>query len=271
VVAALGHSGARRAAQHGVRGKTRGSRGRIRYQPEARIGSRGARRSPERRLPRGRERRWRILTSLLVTIAGVALSAWLLPAFTRRWDDRQKAAELKATLVTDIATASADAMVGASRNSWQFPRQPDVRTLGRDWMISNVQIDARLRAYFPRSTVLEWRTYARWIEVALTSLTLTPVGIGPDRDLGVLPREFASVSARTGRKLTSLEIAIRDARMHLTGRRETQRCWTFTRRDIQVSRFHLTLSRTTLLIFRVSSPTGYCARTRRVTARRQAI
>ena len=53
----------------------------------------------------------RVPTSLVVTLIGIALTAWLLPAFTRQWDDRQKAHELKASIVTDMASATAQ-MVG---------------------------------------------------------------------------------------------------------------------------------------------------------------
>jgi hypothetical protein len=47
----------------------------------------------------------RVPTSLLVTLLGIALTAWLLPAFTRQWDDRQKAQELQ----SHVAGFSTDA------------------------------------------------------------------------------------------------------------------------------------------------------------------
>src|SRR6266513_667328 len=52
----------------------------------------------------------RIPTSLLVTLIGIALTAWLLPAFTRQWDDRQKAHELKAALASQVAVATAKSL-----------------------------------------------------------------------------------------------------------------------------------------------------------------
>src|SRR5215213_208236 len=55
----------------------------------------------------------RIPTSLIVTLLGIALTAWLLPAITRQWDDRQKAHELKATLAADLASATARSLVEA--------------------------------------------------------------------------------------------------------------------------------------------------------------
>jgi hypothetical protein len=57
-----------------------------------------------------RKRRLRLPTTVAVTVLGIALSAWLIPAFTRQWDDRQKARELKASLVTEMAAATAAAL-----------------------------------------------------------------------------------------------------------------------------------------------------------------
>jgi hypothetical protein len=34
--------------------------------------------------------RRKVPTSLVVTLLGIALTAWLLPAVTRQWDDRQR-------------------------------------------------------------------------------------------------------------------------------------------------------------------------------------
>ena len=55
----------------------------------------------------------RIPTSLLVTLLGIALTAWLFPAFTRQWEDRQKAADLKASILDEIARGTASAFAGA--------------------------------------------------------------------------------------------------------------------------------------------------------------
>src|SRR4051812_20833160 len=49
----------------------------------------------------------RVPTSLIVTLLGIALTAWLLPAIARQWDDRQKAHEIQAGLITDMASATA--------------------------------------------------------------------------------------------------------------------------------------------------------------------
>jgi len=54
-------------------------------------------------------RQWsrvKIPTSVVVTAVGIALTAWLLPAFTRQWDDRQKEHELKTALIAEVGSTS---------------------------------------------------------------------------------------------------------------------------------------------------------------------
>src|SRR3982751_5368573 len=85
----------------------------------------------------------RLPTSLVVTLLGIGLTAWLLPALTRQWDDRQKAQEVKAALVREMAGASARVIVGS--------RHPIIRaapgsqlalekTLD-DWELAGVEIE----------------------------------------------------------------------------------------------------------------------------------
>lgn len=54
-----------------------------------------------------------IPTPVVLTIVGLVLSAWLLPAITRQWDDRQKAHAFQASLIEDMSAANARALVAA--------------------------------------------------------------------------------------------------------------------------------------------------------------
>src|SRR5262245_16834725 len=112
----------------------------------------------------------RVPTPLVVTTLGIALTAWLLPAFTRQWDDRQKAQELKANTVSQMAAATADAVLQSKRVQRQAAEGESVkgpfRSLGaagdaRDrraldddaglsdaWLHESIKIEAKLRAYF---------------------------------------------------------------------------------------------------------------------------
>jgi hypothetical protein len=114
-----------------------------------------------------RERRGlRVPVSVLVTLAGIALTAWLLPAFTRQWDDRQRAQELKAALVTDMAAATARALIGGEA-IWDRelrPRSVNRAKIADDWSRSAVEIEARLSAYFPSSIVVSWQIYTWFLD-----------------------------------------------------------------------------------------------------------
>jgi hypothetical protein len=127
---------------------------------------------------------WRRLpTPLLITLIGLALSAWLLPAFTRQWDDRQKARELQASLITQISTATANALI-AGRNLVLRPLTgPRSRahlishSAVAAWSSATIRTDARLRAYFPTSVVNSWATYSFDLGVLLENLS-NPVNEG---------------------------------------------------------------------------------------------
>ena len=70
--------------------------------------------------------RLRVPKALLITVLGFVLSAWLLPAMTRQWDDRQKVHELKAGVVSEMASVSAKALIGGEAVwSGKHPGGPD--------------------------------------------------------------------------------------------------------------------------------------------------
>ena len=122
-----------------------------------------------------RPRLLRVPTSLVVTLVGIALTAWLLPAFTRQWDDRQKAHEFKAALVTDMAIATARALTGGE-NLLYSPRPTTARPspARQDWSRESLQIEARLRAYLPAAAIDAWNGYAKIVDNALTVASGNP-------------------------------------------------------------------------------------------------
>jgi hypothetical protein len=116
--------------------------------------------------------RLRLPKALLVTVLGFLLTAWLVPAMTRQWDDRQKVHELKAGVVSEMASVSAKAMLGgeavwaakeaAKEGSGLKPKPTDEERarVADAWGLSTLELGARLRAYFPRSVVRSWEVYA---------------------------------------------------------------------------------------------------------------
>jgi hypothetical protein len=112
---------------------------------------------------------WRRLpTPLLVTLLGIALSAWLLPAVTRQWDDRQKARDLQASLIGEMSTASARAL-GAGFNAIETrqSRSGRLRKAEQDWEIAGLEVEAKLRAYFPQRVVKSWVNVREFIFLAM--------------------------------------------------------------------------------------------------------
>jgi len=110
-------------------------------------------------------------TALVVTLVGLLLSAWLLPALTRQWDDRQKANELKVSLSTAVATADARVMTNVlvmARNTRQGDQRHHRRLLvvspmERDWVVTSSELGARMFAYFPKAAVA-WDSWAYMVD-----------------------------------------------------------------------------------------------------------
>jgi hypothetical protein len=118
-----------------------------------------------------RKRAWwrvKIPTAVIVTLVGIALSAWLLPAFTRQWDNRQKANELKAALVADIAAAEAKALSDGER-VWETNDGATRSRAVRSWSLKSLEFGARIRAYFSPGLVAKWSFYSYAIHRLLRS------------------------------------------------------------------------------------------------------
>jgi hypothetical protein len=123
-------------------------------------------------------RRWRrIPTPLIITLIGIVLSAWLLPAITRQWDDRQKAHQVKSALVTEMAEANARAFTGARRLLF-VPRfdlaagefAPPPQPL-EQWSKDSVRIDAELRANLTPRDVMLWQQYSTLVDTLVATAT----------------------------------------------------------------------------------------------------
>jgi hypothetical protein len=160
----------------------------------------------------GRERSWRrrVPTALLVTLLGIGLTAWILPAFTRQWDDRQKAHELKAAIVAESASATANVLTAAQRDVFTLtPRSTAVfasdvgppNLLQRRWSVASLQLEAKFRAYFPERVQNLWRAYSAIVDYALARLYGYREGLVAVEDVmkysQYLQREGIDISIRT--------------------------------------------------------------------------
>jgi hypothetical protein len=91
------------------------------------------------------------------------------PYFTRKWQDHQKALEIKTGLVSDMGESISDAVMtgrfisaGLVSRSSADPRA-DQRAFNdgyRAWTTSNASIGAKLQAYFGADLGSQWRSFS---------------------------------------------------------------------------------------------------------------
>jgi hypothetical protein len=116
-------------------------------------------------------RRW-IPKSLVLAVIGIGLSSWLIPAITRQWDDRQKAGELKAALVAEMATATGRAVLDAQTFTSAPPgtrSSPSANAASvREWSVAALEIRARLDAYFGPEAVEAWDVVTGYVNATLS-------------------------------------------------------------------------------------------------------
>jgi hypothetical protein len=151
------------------------------------------------------ERRFwrRIPTPIIVTLLGIVLSAWLLPAITRQWEDRQKAHDLEAALVARMTADTArilerartnlyresvpflrlgeDGSVEASRSlAKRTDALPSERPpIEMEWSVASLRTESQLMAYWPDAehTTL-WHGYRQLVGSIIRWLDRTDIRPG---------------------------------------------------------------------------------------------
>jgi hypothetical protein len=94
----------------------------------------------------------RIPKPVLITLFGALVSAWLVPAFTRQYQDRRKEREIKVGLVSEIGDATSDALATSQFLAAQtFPQggQAEFNRVALEWSRRSAAIEATLAAYVP--------------------------------------------------------------------------------------------------------------------------
>ena len=125
---------------------------------------------------RGARFRWlaHVPKTIVATVVLTLLSAWIFPALSHQWQDRQKAREMTASIVSQIGKNTSDALItSAFINFNRFASSDDpshrgfnqdvFNQLDREWRTSSAEVEAELRAYFPREVVDEWRDYSNLV------------------------------------------------------------------------------------------------------------
>jgi hypothetical protein len=121
-----------------------------------------------------RSRLPRVPKALVVTVLGTLVTAWLIPALTRQWQDQQRAQELKAAIVTRIGRDTTEALMLSSfiaNGRFEPVRDEEVpfrvpmkafNDLDLNWERNRREIGAQLEAYFSDGDIVkEWRSYGQ--------------------------------------------------------------------------------------------------------------
>jgi hypothetical protein len=102
-----------------------------------------------------RERkRFRVPSSVLLTLLVALLSVWVAPAFARQWDERQKAREIQAALAQDVAV-STTAAIGDGLAALNGAESLDAMTAAKEWDTARARLEAELRVYYPGDAVIQ--------------------------------------------------------------------------------------------------------------------
>src|SRR5262245_12885340 len=104
-----------------------------------------------------KKRRFRVPTPVLVTIALGALPVWIAHAFTRQWDDRQRARELRVTISQEMISASTRVIYAATEPplGGHKPAANFDAVLAR-WDRESAILGTKLRAYFSPQVSEHW-------------------------------------------------------------------------------------------------------------------
>src|SRR5262245_57180663 len=86
---------------------------------------------------------------LLLLLVGALISSWIIPSFTRQWQDHQKELELKSDLVGKIGDAVANMVIKAQVKKASPSIIPinEFYDTWQNWESASATIASRIRAY----------------------------------------------------------------------------------------------------------------------------
>lgn len=107
---------------------------------------------------------------ILLLFLTAAISGYLVPHITRRWQDHQKELELKTALASSISDAVASMVIATeSAESVKLGEkggqtQDEYRKAFRDWSVASAVIGSKLRVYFPGTELGQnWDDYSELV------------------------------------------------------------------------------------------------------------
>lgn len=111
---------------------------------------------------------------LIVLLVGAVVTGLLVPAVTRRWQDRQKELELKTGLVSELSESIMEIVMAVQFHHMTAGRcgqgddannlMQELNQAYRTWEVRSAVIATKLRSYFPATTVPdEWTQFSETI------------------------------------------------------------------------------------------------------------
>jgi hypothetical protein len=134
--------------------------------------------------------RIRVPTPIVVTFLGALLTVWLAPAFTRQWDDRQGARDLKAALAEDMVSSAARTIREGAPLAEGDGRYDAI--LDR-WLEAGLKVQVRQKAFFDTPVVTRWKDLVQDVEYFL--IVSDDVARTHDESRQFRPRGAAAVAA----------------------------------------------------------------------------
>jgi hypothetical protein len=131
----------------------------------------------------------RVPTPIVVTLLGALLTVWLAPAFTRQWDDRQSARDLKAALAEDMVSSAARTIREGAPLAEGQGRFDAI--LGR-WLESGLKVQVREKAFFAAPIVERWKDMIQDVKYFLIVCDDVSRTLGQSQ--GMRPRGAAAVA-----------------------------------------------------------------------------
>ena len=90
---------------------------------------------------------------ILAVLLTAAISGYLIPSITKKWQDHQKALEIKTSLVEAINNEVMQILLAMQLSERGALEQKDFDDAYRRWEIQRAVLAGKLRAYFPKRDV----------------------------------------------------------------------------------------------------------------------
>lgn len=103
---------------------------------------------------------------LTILLVGALISGLLIPAITRRWQNHQKALEIKMQLVSELSKTIMEIIMAIqfAHLGAKSQMQADFDKAYREWEVQSAVIGTKLQAYYPNTKIPdEWTVFSELV------------------------------------------------------------------------------------------------------------